>query len=114
MVEPESFVRVIEAFVNHLDLDSFDFTHHKLNKEGRPDFHPANMLKKYLYGYHNGIRSSRKLEHPCKVNIEMKWLINEQQPNFKTIASFRKNNPKSFKEVFRYFVFILKEWKLIN
>ncbi|MDG2450589.1 MAG: IS1182 family transposase [Saprospiraceae bacterium] len=114
MVDSEAFVRVIDAFADHLDLDSFGFTHHRLNKEGRPPFHPSTMMKIYLYGYHNGIRSCRKLEKACKVNIEMKWLINEQQPNFKTIANFRKDNPKSFKEVFRYFVFILKEWKLID
>ena len=114
MVEPEAFVRVIDAFVDHLDLDSFGFTHHRLNKEGRPPFHPSTMMKIYLYGYHNGIRSCRKLENACKVNIEMMWLVNEQQSNFKTIANFRKDNHKPFKQVFRYFVSLLKEWTLID
>jgi len=72
------------------------------------------MLKIYFYGYQNGIRSCRQLEKACKTNIEMMWLIHEQRPHFKTIANFRKDNAGPFKEVFRYFVAILKDWKLID
>lgn len=114
VVEKESLVRVIDAFVDMLELERFGFNYFKLNKEGHPPFHPATMMKIYLYGYQNSIRTSRKLEKACKINIEMMWLINEQQPHYKTIANFRKDNSKAFKEVFRYFVALLKDWKLID
>lgn len=114
MVERESLVRIIDAFVDMLDLEQFSFSYFKLNNEGRPPFHPATMMKIYLYGYQNSIRTCRKLEKACKTNIEMMWLINEQRPHFKTIANFRKDNSKAFKEVFRYFVAMLKDWKLID
>ena len=114
MVEPESMVRIIDAFVDMLDLEKFDFNYFKLNKEGRPPYHPATMMKLYLYGYQNSLRTCRKLEKACTTNIEVMWLINEQRPHFKTIANFRKDNPKAFKGVFRYFVAILKDWKLID
>jgi transposase len=95
-------------------LEKFDFNYFKLNKEGRPPYHPATMKKLYLYGYQNSLRTCRKLEKACKTNIEVMWLLNEQRPHFKTIANFRKDNPKAFKGVFRYFVAILKDWKLID
>ncbi len=114
MVEPTSMVRIIDAFVDMLDLEKFDFNYFKLNKEGRPPYHPVILMKLYLYGYQNSIRTCRKLEKACKTNIEVMWLINEQRPHFKTIANFRKDNPKAFKEVFRYFVALLKDWKLID
>ena len=114
MVEPESMVRIIDAFVDMLELEKFDFNYFKLNKEGRPPYHPSTMMKLYLYGYQNSLRTCRKLEKACKTNIEMMWLINEQRPHYKTIANFRKDNSKAFKSVFRYFVALLKDWKLID
>jgi len=114
MVGEDSMVRVIDAFVDMLDLEQFGFNYFKLNIEGRPPFHPATMMKIYLYGYQNGIRTSRKLEKACQINMEMMWLIDEQRPHYKTIANFRKDNSKAFKEVFRYFVALLKDWKLID
>ena len=114
MVEKDSLVRVIDAFVDMLDLEQFGFNYYLLNKEGRPPFHPATMMKIFLYGYQNTIRSCRKLEKACKTNIELMWLVHEQNPNFKTIANFRKDNPIAFKKVFRYFVALLKDWKLID
>jgi len=114
MVEQESMVRVIDAFIDMLDLEKFDFNYFKLNKEGRPPYHPSTMMKLYLYGYQNSLRTCRKLEKACRTNIEVMWLINEQRPHFKTIANFRKDNPKAFKGVFRYFVAILKDWNLID
>jgi len=114
MVEPESMVRIIDAFVDMLNLEEFDFNYYKLNYEGRPPYHPSTMMKMYLYGYQNDLRSCRKLEKACKNNIEMMWLINEQRPHYKTISNFRQDNPKAFKKVFQYFVAMLKDWKLID
>jgi len=114
MVERESMVRIIDAFVDMLDMEQFAFNYFTLNKEGRPPYHPATLMKLYLYGYQNSVRTCRKLEKACKTNVEIMWLLNEQKPHYKTISDFRKDNPKSFKEVFRYFVAMLKEWKLID
>ena len=121
MVDKQSMVRIIDAFVDMLEpacrsgrLEQFGFSYFKLNKEGRPPFHPAAMMKLYIYGYQNSIRSCRKLEKACTNNIEMMWLLNEQRPHYKTIGNFRKDNPTAFKEVFRYFVALLKDWKLID
>jgi transposase len=114
MVEPEAMVRIIDAFIDMLDLKQFGFNYFSLNKEGRPPYHPATLIKLYLYGYQNSIRTCRKLEKACKTNIEVLWLLNEQRPHYKTIANFRKDNPKAFKAVFRYFVAMLKDWKLID
>ncbi len=114
MVGRESMVSIIDAFVDILDLEQFGFLYYRLNREGRPPFHPATMMKLYLYGYQNGIRTCRKLEKACKTNIEVMWLIREQQPHYKTIAKFRKDNAKAFKEVFRYFVALLKDWDLVE
>ncbi|MDH7448418.1 transposase [Aquimarina sp. 2201CG14-23] len=97
-----------------LGLQQFDFIYFQLNKEGRPPFHPATMMKLYLHGYQNSIRSCRKLEKACKTNIEVMWLINEQRPHYRTIANFRKDNAQAFKGVFRHFVALLKGWKLVE
>ena len=86
MVEPQSLVRVIDAFVDMLDLEQFGFSYFQLNEQGRPPFHPSTMMKIYLYGYQNSIRSCRKLEKACKTNIEMMWLINEQRPHYRTTS----------------------------
>ena len=77
MVEKENMVRVIDVFVDMLDLERFGFSYFKLNDEGRPPFHPATMMKIYLYGYQNSIRSCRKLEKACITNIEMMCLRTE-------------------------------------
>lgn len=114
MLGKESMARIIDAFVEMLDMETFGFSYYKLNEEGRPPYHPRLMMKLYLYGYHHSIRSSRKLEHGCQVNIEMMWLTQGLRPNFKTIANFRKDNFKAFREVFRYFVAVLKDWELIS
>jgi len=114
MVDPEAFVRIIDAFIDALPLEQFDFKNLELNEQGRPPFHPGVLLKLYLYGYQNGIRSFRKLEHACKVNLEVIWLINGRRPNYKTIANLRKQNTLAFRQVFRHFVAILKGWRLIE
>jgi len=114
LVTGDSFARIIDAFVASIDLSTFDFKYFDLNEEGRPPYHPSVLLKLYLYGYQHGIRSSRKLAQACAVNLEVMWLLECQQPCFKTISDFRKNNKEAFREVFRSFVLLLREWKLIG
>ncbi|HPG09363.1 MAG TPA: transposase [Saprospiraceae bacterium] len=81
MVDPEAFVRVIDAFIDMLPLEQFGFKNLELNEHGRPPFHPGVLLKLYIYGYQNGIRSCRKLEHACKVNLEVIWLVKGIRPH---------------------------------
>jgi len=113
-ISNDALVRVIDAFVDAIDLKSFGFSHVECCEEGRPPFHPSVLMKLYLYGYHYGIRTSRKLEREAQTNIEAMWLVSGVTPKYKTIADFRKNHSKAFREVFRKFVFLLKEWALIE
>jgi transposase len=111
-IEAENPVRVIDCFVSRLSLEQLGFKHITLKEEGRPAFHPAVLLKLYLYGYNGSarIRSSRRLEVECKRNIELRWLIEELCPSHATIASFRKEHAKELKEVFKLFTaFLYKE-----
>ena len=114
MVHEEAFVRIIDAFVDALNLEEYGFLYYKLNKSGRPPFHPSVLLKLYIYGYQNGVRSCRKLEKSTKINLEVMWLLKGLRPNFKTIAKFRKDNAKAFRLVFRSFLSILKDWDLVD
>jgi transposase len=100
MVHKESIARIIDAFVDALDLGSFGFLYYRLNQQGRPPFHPSDLLKLYIYGYQHGIRSCRKLEHACKDSLEVMWLMKARQPHYKTIAKFRKDNSAPFRNVF--------------
>lgn len=113
-ISQDSFVRVVDAFVDAIDLESFGFSHVECKEEGRPPYHPSVLMKLYLYGYRHGINSSRKLEREAQTNIEAMWLINGLRPHYKTIANFRKEHPKAFREVFRRFVCLLKEWGLVE
>ena len=110
----DSFVRVVDAFVDAIDLKSFGFAHVECKEEGRPPYPPSALLKLYLYGYRYGIRTTRKLEREAQTNIEAMWLLSGLKPKYKTISDFRKNHSKAFREVFRRFVCLLKEWKLIE
>jgi len=85
-VANDSMSRIIDAFVDTLDFEKFQFSYFKLNKEGHPPFHASVMVKIYLYGYQHSIRSCRKLEHACKVNVELMWLTSGLSPHYKTIA----------------------------
>lgn len=113
MVPTESWARIVDLFVEILPLKELGFQD-VLQLEGRPPFHPSDLLKLYLYGYKNAIRSSRKLALACKVNIEVIWLLKDLKPSARTIAYFRKNNAKAFKKAFRFFVSLLKDWELIK
>jgi transposase len=106
-------VRFIDAFVNAIDIKVIGFESKILKKNGRPSFKTEVFLKLYLYGYLNGIRSSRKLERECFRNIELQWLLEEIQPNYHSIADFRKDNPKALKQLFKLFVSFLKDAELI-
>lgn len=103
MIDEDNVVRLIDVFVDHLDIESHGFKINHKNKHdaGAPQYAPSDLLKIYLYGYINRTRSSRQLERCCQINIEMMWLVNGLTPGYVTIANFRKNNPKPLKEVFR-------------
>lgn len=114
MVAQDSWARVIDLFVDMLPMKELGFKHTELRKEGRPPYDPSVFLKLYLFGYKYSIRSSRKLEHSCKVNIELWWLLKGLKPSFRTIAYFRKDNPAALKAAFRYFVVLLQDMGLIE
>lgn len=114
MVANDSWARLIDVFVDALPLDKIGFKGVEVAEEGRPPYHPGDLLKLYMYGYKHGLRSTRKLEHAAQVNIELWWLLKGLKPSNRAIAYFRKNNPKAFKNAFRYFVLVLKDWELIE
>lgn len=100
-VEPDSDARLIDAFVNSLDLSSYGVK--EVSAEGRPAYDPRGLYKLYIYGNRHGIRSSRKLAFSCVTNIEVKWLMGGVEPDFRTISDFRKDNIDSLKEIFHEF-----------
>lgn len=103
LVAPDSTARIINYFVDNVDLEEMGFQNTMPAVEGRPSFPPSNMAKMYLYGYRNGIRSSRKLAKACEVNIEVKWLMEGLTPDFRVIADFRKDNISSMKTLYHEF-----------
>ena len=103
-IEENSSARVIDAFVNSLDLSALGFSRHEPAETGRPAYNPKDLLKLYMYGYLNRIRSSRRLESESKRNLEAIWLLQKLTPDHKTIADFRKDNKKELKNVFKSFV----------
>lgn len=113
-ISADNPVRFIDAFVGSIDLEKLGFTPRVLKAEGRPSFETQLFLKIYLYGYINGIRSSRRLEKECLRNLEMQWLLEAICPNYHSIADFRKDNPKALKQLFKLFVWFLKDSDLIT
>jgi transposase len=107
-------VRFIDAFVESLDLPALGFRHGQPAATGRPAYRPGDLLKLYIYGYMNRSRSSRRLERETHRNVQLLWLLRKLHPDFKTIADFRKDNAKAFKQVFRTFVLLCKEWELFG
>jgi transposase len=97
-------VRVVEVFVEGLDLGVLGFEGIKPEATGRPAYHPATLLKIYIYGYLNRIQSTRRLEMETQRNVELMWLASRLTPDFKTIARFRKDNGKAIRSVCRQFV----------
>ena len=111
MIPAEAEVRVVAAFVDQLDLPHLGFK--PVQADGASAYGPELLLKLYLYGYLNRIRSSRRLQRACEVNIEVMWLTGNLKPKYHTIADFRKNHPTALKAVFKEYVLLLKDWDLI-
>jgi transposase len=114
-VEEDNEVRFIEAFVNWLNMIALGFKHAEpCGGPGRAPYDPRDLLKLYIWGYLNGVRSSRKLERECLRDLEVMWLMRNLTPDFKTIADFRKDNIDAIKPVFRMFVQFLQSVDLIE
>jgi len=112
-IDADNEVRLIDVFVDSLALESFGFKiEHTEN--GRPAYHPRDLLKLFIYGYMNKIRSSRRLEKESKRNIEVMWLLGSLQPDHNTISNFRRDNPRAIKKVFMETVQIANYFNLIG
>ena len=107
-------VRVVDVFVDELDLVTLGFDGAIPAETGRPAYHPAVMLKIYIYGYLNRIQSSRRLERESQRNVELMWLTGRLMPDFKTIANFRKDNSKAIQGVCRQFVVLCQQLGLFS
>jgi len=113
-IAEDNAVRVVDAFVEKLDLLSLGFDGVEPSVTGRPAYHPAVLLKLYIYGYLNGIQSSRRLEREAQRNVELIWLTGRLMPVFKTIAGFRKDNRQAIHKVCLSFVELCRELKLFS
>jgi len=113
-VATDNPVRFIDAFVDELDLGSAGFMRSRPKATGRPGYDPADMLKLYLYGYLNRVRSSRRLATEAIRNLELIWLLRGVRPDFRTIADFRRDNRAAFKAVFRQFVVLCRKLDLFG
>jgi len=114
-VGPDNAVRAIDSFVGALDLVQLGFRHAKRGiGAGQPPYDPSDLLKLYLYGYINGIRSSRRLEREAGRNLELIWLLKSLEPSYRTIANFRKENWAALKAANRCFVLLLRELGLVG
>jgi transposase len=107
-------VRVVDVFVDELDLGQLGFEGIEPAETGRPAYHPAVLLKIYIYGYLNRIQSSRRLEREAQRNVELMWLTGRLMPDFKTIANFRKDNGKAIRSVCRQFVVLCQQLGLFT
>jgi transposase len=107
-------VRVVEAFVEELDLEALGFARAAPAITGRPGYHPSVLLKIYIYGYLSRIASSRRLERECQRNVELMWLTGRLAPDFKTIADFRRDSGSAIRKVCRQFVVLCRELKLFT
>jgi len=103
LIEKNNPVRIIDAFCETFEPMELGFTVKGLSHEGRPAFTSGTFIRLYIYGYLNGVRSSRKLEREAKRNIELWWLLNQQCPNYKSIADYRKDNGSAFYNLFTLF-----------
>ncbi len=113
-ITEDNAVRFIDAFVASLDLGQMGFTRAQPAETGRPAYAPGDLLRLYLYGYLNRVRSSRMLERETKVNIEVMWLLGKLTPDFKTVADFRRDNLQAIKQVCREFTLLCRKLKLFG
>src|ERR1700756_5652427 len=113
-VSAENPVRFIEPFIEGLDLVAAGFARVQPKTTGRPGYAPADLLKLYIYGYLNRVRSSRRLEAETHRNIEVIWLLRHLKPDFKTVADFRRINHTAFRPVFRQFVLLCRQLDLFG
>jgi len=113
-VSEENPVRVMDAFVGELDLTRLGFEGMEPQATGRPGYHPATMLKIYLYGYLNRIQSTRRLEREAQRNLELMWLVGRLAPDFKTLADFRAENAAAITNVCREFIVLCRRWGLFT
>src|SRR5579864_2273157 len=105
-------VRAVDVFVDELDLAGLGFGGVEPEATGRPAYHPATLLKIYIYGYLNRVQSSRRLEREAQRNVEVMWLTGRLAPDFKTIADFRRNNGPAISKVCRQFVLMCRNLDL--
>jgi transposase len=113
IISSENEIRTIDLFVESLPISEYGFSV-KNNTDGRPSYHPKTLLKLFIYGYLNSIRSSRKLEKECNRNIELMWLMNQLAPDHNTISNFRKDNSEAIRKVFKATVTLAKHFELIG
>lgn len=113
-IDEDNPVRVVDVFVDELDLKSLGFEGAEPEATGRPAYHPGTLLKIYIYGYLNRIQSTRRLERETQRNVELIWLTGRLSPDFKTIADFRKDNGKAIRRVCREFIVLCRNLKLFS
>ena len=113
-IAQDNAVRVVDAFINKLDLKDLGFNRVEPSETGRPGYQPATMLKIYVYGYLNRLQSSRRLERESHRNVELIWLTGRLMPDFKTISDFRKDNRKAIVRVCTEFVGVCRELELFS
>jgi transposase len=113
-VSEDNPVRAVEAFIDALDLKSLEFAGMTPAVTGRPAYHPATMLKIYLYGYLNRVQSSRRLEREAQRNVEVMWLTGRLAPDFKTIANFRQANGTAIRAVCSQFIGLCRQLNLFT
>lgn len=114
LLPQDSMARVIDRFISVCDLQQMGFITIGSKATGRPAYSADGLSRLYVYGYYNGIRSSRKLQNECIRNIEVIWLTGGQMPSYKTIAEFRKNNVRPLQKLFHRFTALCRDWELIG
>jgi len=114
MVAEESIARVIDRYVEMSDLKKMGFTRTEAAGTGRPGYAAEPLIKLYIYGYQNAIRSSRKLEKECERNIEVMWMTEGVRPDYKTISEFRRENIRPLQKIFREFVKLCRTWEMVG
>lgn len=112
-IDPDNEVRIIDLFVDSLSIKDYGFRMDYI-ENGRPAYHPSDLLKLFIYGYMNKVRSTRDLEKECKRNIEVMWLLKCLRPDHNTISNFRQGNQKAIRKVFRATVQIARHFDLIG